>query len=490
MKNNLHIANRKRIEIVAYGLLFAILIGGALWLCFDLVRERNRIIDDRTQIAIEKSKFMSQWLRNIFLSSDYVLRDVREKVKPNDLIHAKPEEIERLCTWLGEKAATVPGLYGVAIYDSNLIYRAGNERRIIGYHSNQKVPTSRTDKIEDKIRLQYMPTEKSATKRPTILLYRWIFSQDGQFMGGSSAAVYPDFAQHWIQAFKIGPNDVLALMDEEGTLLALNPATPEALGKKTNFLQEQSNNSKTSGRASAISLSSFDGVKRIYGITRMEELPIVLVVGYDLNNTLEGWRHRAWQISCGFIVLIGLALFAMRAYIKSLHQGEELLKLATTDGLTGISNRRVLFEAGEREAARINRYGGALSMLILDIDHFKKINDTWGHSSGDRVIKVMAQTISTCIRNQDMVGRIGGEEFVVLLPETGQDGALVIAERVRMAIQDTTEATADNGSIVRFTVSIGLSTVVDGETFQGALDRADKGLYKAKEGGRNMVVIY
>ena len=221
----------------------------------------------------------------------------------------------------------------------------------------------------------------------------------------------------------------------------------------------------------------------------MEGLPLIIVVGYDFNNALDAWRHRAWQISCGFIVLIGLALFAIRAYIKSLCQGEELFKLATIDSLTGILNRRFLFETGMQEVNRINRYGGCLSILILDIDHFKKVNDTWGHSSGDRVIQVMAQTISNCLRNIDMVGRIGGEEFVILLLETDKDKALFVAERVRLAIQNTTKATNDDGKSIHFTASIGLLTVIVGETFQDALGRADSALYKAKESGRNRVVV-
>ena len=285
------IANSKKIGIGAYGLLLAILVGGALWFCFDLARERNRIIGDRTQIALEKSKFMSQWLRNIFLSGDYVMRDVREKVKPSDLINARPEEIERICTWLGEKAATVPGVVGVAIYDSNLIYRAGNEKKTIGFRSNQIKPSSLTDQIEDKVRFQYIPIEKSATKMPMILINRWIFSQNGKFMGGVAAAIDLNFSQNWFQSFNVGPGDVLALMDGEGTLLARNPATLAALGKKTNLFQDQSNINKISGSSSFISLSPIDGVKRIYGITRMEEVPIVLTVGYDLNNALAEWRN-------------------------------------------------------------------------------------------------------------------------------------------------------------------------------------------------------
>lgn len=318
---------KNKIEISVYGALLALLIGGSLWLFFDLSRERERIVSSRTQIAIEKSKFMSQWLRNVFLSSDYVLRDVREKVNPNELKHASPEKNKQMNTWLGEKAKTVSGLLAIGIYDSNHIYRADNIPAIIGFRSNLKTPPSKRD---DKVSFTYMPVEKSANKKPTILISRGIFSQDGKDIGGISGAIDLDLTQGWLQSFYVGPRDILLLLDEDGTMLAQNPAQPDVLGRKINLFQEHFKNFKASGSSISLTSSHLDGVDRIYGITRMEELPIVLVVGYATDDTLMEWRHRAWQISCGFIALMILALFAVRAYMKSLRQGKELLILATT----------------------------------------------------------------------------------------------------------------------------------------------------------------
>lgn len=318
---------KNKTEIGVYALLLTILSVGALWICFDLVRERERIIGDRTQIVIEKSKFMSQWLRTVFLSSDYVLRDVRDKVNLNELTQATPEKIKQINAWLGEKVKTVPGLLAIGIYDSNRIYRADNLPEIIGFRTNLNIPT---DQIDDKATFTYMPIEKSANKKPMILLSRGIFSQDGKGMGGIVGATNLEFTQRWIQSFDVSHNDILFLMDENGTLLARNPSIPETLGKKQNLYQELYSSFKIFGNSGSISSSQIDGVNRIYGITRMEELPIILVAGYDLNTILKEWRHRAWQMSCGFIALMFLAFFATRAYMKSLRQGRELLVLATT----------------------------------------------------------------------------------------------------------------------------------------------------------------
>lgn len=381
----------------------------------------------------------------------------------------------------------MPGLSGIGILDSNLVYRADNIKQVIGFHSNQIISRDRKNSADDKVNFTYIPIEKSATKIPTILINRRIFSQNGNFMGAWVAAIYLNFAQDWIQTFPTGHNDVLAVMDQEGTLLARNPPMPDAIGKKINLWQGHVDTKMSLAGVGFTSESPIDGVQRIYGITQMDEVPIIIVVGYDLHTMLADWWRRTWQIAVGLVVLLGMSFIALWAYLKNIRQGEELLRLSTTDTLTGIANRRLLFETGDREILRIKRYKGTLAVLILDIDHFKKINDTWGHSSGDRVIQVTALTISRCIREQDMVGRIGGEEFVVLLPETELSGALAIAERVRMALQESSEATTDNSTTIHFTASIGVSLARETENFQDTLSRADQGLYQAKESGRNRV---
>lgn len=166
----------------------------------------------------------------------------------------------------------------------------------------------------------------------------------------------------------------------------------------------------------------------------------------------------------------------------------ELQKLATTDPLTGIANRRHLLSLGEREFQR-TRYNNPFSVLIIDIDHFKLINDNYGHNVGDKAIKIMADITVNALRKVDIFGRFGGEEFVVFLPETKADEALVVAERIREAIA-TTPIYVDDQTI-HITVSIGVTTYNSSEiSLDGLLMQADQALYEAKKQGRNQVVIY
>lgn len=164
-----------------------------------------------------------------------------------------------------------------------------------------------------------------------------------------------------------------------------------------------------------------------------------------------------------------------------------LQSLASTDSLTGVANRRCLLEAGEREFRRSRRFDHRLSLLILDIDHFKSINDTWGHGAGDRVICEIADTCSRHVRSDlDVVGRLGGEEFAVVLPQTTHAGALELAARLKRAIADL-RVTVESSAIAA-TVSIGVATSSrDCDLFTDLLAQADRRLYAAKTAGRNCV---
>jgi diguanylate cyclase (GGDEF)-like protein len=162
-------------------------------------------------------------------------------------------------------------------------------------------------------------------------------------------------------------------------------------------------------------------------------------------------------------------------------------QLAITDGLTGLLNRRHFFQLADREIATARRRSSPLTAMMLDIDHFKQINDRYGHPVGDQVIVVVADRLNATVRKTDLLGRYGGEEFVVFLPDTGHEGANILAERIRVALADRPIAT-DAGALT-VTASIGLAPYVATDTQPGTLlARADEALYRAKQGGRNRVV--
>ena len=165
----------------------------------------------------------------------------------------------------------------------------------------------------------------------------------------------------------------------------------------------------------------------------------------------------------------------------------QLERLARTDVRTSLSNRRDFYERAQQEVARAKRSGKAFSLMLLDVDFFKKINDQYGHAGGDEVLRRLSRVLSDLLREVDTPARLGGEEFVVLMPETPLEGARLVAERVRAGMEATVVELGD-GRFIRFTVSIGLAQWADGEDdIDVPLHRADEALYRAKAGGRNQV---
>lgn len=168
---------------------------------------------------------------------------------------------------------------------------------------------------------------------------------------------------------------------------------------------------------------------------------------------------------------------------------QELEQLSRTDALTGCVNRRYFQECLNTELDRAHRYGRPCSLIMLDIDWFKKINDSFGHAAGDEALKEVVRKIGDTVRRQDIVGRLGGEEFVVLMPETGLDSALATAERIRKAI--ATKPVCFDGIEIPLTVSAGVALMSADEKSDSAdslLHRADQCLYQAKSAGRNCVM--
>ncbi|MHB8877897.1 MAG: diguanylate cyclase, partial [Myxococcaceae bacterium] len=174
---------------------------------------------------------------------------------------------------------------------------------------------------------------------------------------------------------------------------------------------------------------------------------------------------------------------------------EELLALSRTDALTGLCNRRYFEERLTVEFARSNRYRAPLSCLMLDIDHFKKVNDSYGHPFGDKVLQEVSAVATRTLRDVDLLARYGGEEFIALLPETGPQEALRVSQRVREGIEALRLPYSSNEGekkTVRCTASIGVATfpVPSIDSAEGLLRAADDCLYGAKESGRNRVKQY
>ena len=172
---------------------------------------------------------------------------------------------------------------------------------------------------------------------------------------------------------------------------------------------------------------------------------------------------------------------------EALFKANETLKdLAHKDSLTGIHNRGYFMELAEQMFKVAKRNETPLQILSLDIDHFKEVNDTYGHQTGDAVLKLFSNKINTLLRESDVFGRIGGEEFVICLQNTTHEGALAFAEKILKEVR-TLQYKNREGKIISFTVSIGMSELQQHKSFTQLLRESDEALYRAKKSGRDCV---
>ncbi|MEA3393928.1 MAG: GGDEF domain-containing protein [Pseudomonadota bacterium] len=186
-------------------------------------------------------------------------------------------------------------------------------------------------------------------------------------------------------------------------------------------------------------------------------------------------------------VAIVLICFGLVVMTKERADAQNL-NLALHDALTGLSNRRLIVETLTQHLAQAQRSGRALTLLMIDIDYFKRVNDTFGHQSGDRALRGLADCIRGRLRAQDMAGRWGGEEFLVILPDTDAQGAITLAEQLRRSVEQS-RFEATDGRTMQFTISIGLHTLqaMAAESIDDMVAAADKAMYLAKKNGRNRV---
>ncbi len=232
---------------------------------------------------------------------------------------------------------------------------------------------------------------------------------------------------------------------------------------------------------------------RVVALTCALSLVIVNVVMYFDEATYRVIFNANFFL--GFMCLMsGVLAFLNEVRDRRVFQLEqELEHLANCDSLSGAFNRRYFEETARAEIERARRYNHPLSLLMMDADHFKRINDTHGHAVGDRAIRAIVESSQGVFRTSDLLARMGGEEFAVLLPETDSDAAQQIAERVQEKLRrleiSTSTGTTQTPNFLTLTISIGVASLHISDTIETLLQRADVALYEAKHQGRNRVVI-
>jgi diguanylate cyclase (GGDEF)-like protein len=325
-----------------------------------------------------------------------------------------------------------------------------------------------------------------------IAFSRRVSSAHGGFQGVAVASMRLSYFHQLFSSLNIGAGSTINLLNHHGILLAQEPLLEvnminKDLSSRPNvarMLRERDGNFR--------SVSSVDHQGRLYSFSSVGNLPLIVAVALASDEVFAPWRRAAWLVSLATGVLcIGLLwlTWALCKELRRRHGVEQVLsELAGTDALTGLANRRTLDERLRLEWDRAQRSTEPLTVLMIDVDHFKAFNDRHGHHGGDEALRNVAQVIGSNIRRPaDLAARYGGEEFAVVLPHTDAKGAWVIAEHIRSGVEYLPRRAGDEQSV---TVSIGMSTWTKRSrvSLEALLLSADQALYEAKHTGRNRIV--
>lgn len=326
----------------------------------------------------------------------------------------------------------------------------------------------------------------------SIGMSRRISAPDGSFGGIALLAVHIAYFNSLLDKLVIGDKGSIFIVERDGTMIARKPSVAGDTGRNIATSPTFARmNATPSG--SYVAKASVDGVRRLYTFAHVPGTPFIAVVAPAEADVLAPWRRRSFVVGtltllfcASFIVLSWLLALSLRERAKA---NVELARLAGTDALTGLPNRRAFDERIDEEWRRARRAAQPVSMLFIDVDHFKLYNDTYGHALGDDALAAVAESIALSVRRPaDIPARYGGEEFVVLLPDTTLAGAQQIAETIRRAIKARGIPHKHSAADV-VTVSIGCATDLPtglSGTYS-LLSAADKQLYEAKSGGRDCV---
>lgn len=335
------------------------------------------------------------------------------------------------------------------------------------------------------------PQISRANGKWVVALARSITGNDGRFMGMAFIPVPIASLTDTFSRISIPEQGSITLRSSKLELIARYPPKgSEHLGQSKVSQAFVDLLEKGATEGSYFATTPLDGIARLLYFRKVGDYPLLLIVGRAKTEYLATWtkEHSQAMLTNTSFLLISILLSALiyLSWRRAITVRDRMALMAKTDYLTGLANRRAFLTGTETEIARAQRYGAPVSLLMFDIDHFKIVNDSHGHAVGDLALQHLAACARTSLREVDLVGRWGGEEFVVLLPETDELRAAEAAERLRSTIEAT--PFRNEQVSIKLTVSIGCATFSNTiSTIDALLKQADEALYNAKNGGRNQI---
>jgi len=452
------------------------------------LRAGHTRVEQATADRVESTAYLiAEWIKGAFQASDYVLREIVDVVPVSELVfpHPDPDRHASITAYIDAKRQIIPHAIGVGLNDADCIVT--HTLSEVGFDASARewcaVPRADAGTNPHVSRVF-----RSNTGELMVIQTRR-FPGD-EFRGLAGIGLNLEFFSAWLDNISIQPDGLVAIVDDTPRLLAARPVVSGALGNTLDapLLERFIASGKT--HDTLRSRSAPDGENRLLGLRRVEGLPFIVIVGEADQNWLEGWRRQVTTAVVVLLMFMLMGLVILREHLAVLRQREELRLLAQSDFLTGVANRRHFMTLAEAELRRARRFDEPFAVLMLDVDHFKVINDTHGHALGDEAILAFSRACQATLREVDVLGRLGGDEFAILLPNVSDEGARALAERIGQSVRGIGLEDAQ-GNPVPLSASIGGVVVHQAEAeLDVIIARADEALYWAKERGRDQFAFW
>ena len=437
-------------------------------------------------------------------TADAVLAELVERAREDgpgrldgERMHARMEQITRSSAEIQELFVYDADGRRLATSLPTLLPGTNIDREYFRYHMTHTDLGTRVGK----------PIHSRSSGLLTIPVTRRINRPDGSFGGVAMASLRLDFFGRFYDSFDVGQTGTIILAIDDGTLLYRRPFKPEMVGTSISNGPLMQLYKKSGPVGTAMLTARIDAIERLYSYRHLDGFPLLVATAQSKDEILKEWWVAVAKMSCVVLFAVGMLAWGMRRMISQLRVREaleselraaratlelrnvSLRQLAESDALTGLANRRRFEETLASEHERARRSGLPFSLVMLDVDFFKKFNDRYGHVAGDDCLRRVAGAIATGPRRPtDLAARYGGEEFAVILPDTDAEGARAVAEKIRQAVQALGIPHADSpwGDV---SISLGVHTCCPAAGIDAAplscIEAADALLYQAKMNGRN-----
>jgi diguanylate cyclase (GGDEF)-like protein len=477
------------------GLFLLVAAGTLLLLGYQFWMSHSQTLEKAVTNSANLSRVLEVHLDTMLRRADAGLLQIARKVRSDQLFKVtKPSARADWTAYLEGFKEDFPEVSNFFVFDAEGQLLATSDPAITPFNIAERFHFQRLS-ADPKADLVFSDVIISKIDtRPTIAVARGMNDKDGHFNGIVSALVDLDHLQSIFGSLQVGEQGLIALRRSDDNKLVLRyPLRANEFNKPViSALTKRIEMGEKSGTARFF--SPVDNVVRVVFFRVLTDYPFYVIVGGAEADIFAHWRRDTlWTILATVMLLALVGLGLRKLWQAELHLRiaiQKLDRVAHIDILTNLPNRRNFMTRTEQELLRTLRYGGGLSMLMMDVDNFKTINDRYGHKIGDIVLKELADVCRKALREVDIIGRIGGEEFAFALPNTGLTQGIELAERLRIMVEKTVVKT-EQGKSIQFTVSIGATTLTDDiSDVDILLNQADIALYEAKHNGRNRVCIY